>query len=214
MAVIFFALTIVLVGAVDAEISCNVTTFGATGDGVSYDTPAIQQTIDSCAAEINEQDGDDFAVVIIPAPGRYLTGTLFLRSRTILHISPGATLLASPSQDHYPALESRWYLILAENVSNVGITGSDVGYTEPNVGSDVGIPGPADVGATSSDVGVIDGQSCKFVESFNSIKNVMVSWNQTGACYGDECRPRLLGFLDCDRVHIWNIQLHQPAYWW
>ncbi|MCO5557382.1 hypothetical protein L7F22_010945 [Adiantum nelumboides] len=41
----------------------------------------------------------------------------------------------------------------------------------------------------------------------------MVSWNQTGACYGDECRPRLLGFLDCDRVHIWNIQLHQPAYW-
>lgn len=208
-----FVLFILLVGVAEAEIVCNVATFGATGDGVSYDTPAIQEAIDFCAATLYEQDEDDLAVIVLPAPGRYLTGTLFLRSRTIVHISPGATLLASPSQDHYPTLKSRWYLVLAENVSDVGITGSDVSYADFNVSSAVGIPNSTDVGATSSDVGTIDGQSSKFVESFNSIKNVMVSWNQTGACYGDECRPRLLGFLDCERVHIWDIQLHQPAYW-
>eukprot|EP00250_Pteridium_aquilinum_P010066 c19130_g1_i1 orf=64-1611(-) len=217
----------------EAKRSCDVKAFGASGNGISYDTEAIQKAIDFCATQV-QQDGGGMAIVVFSAPGRYLTGTLFLRSRTLLHIRPGATLLASPSQDHYPTLQSRWYLILAENVSDVGITGSDIGITradtnaigshvdminsDPDITSyadittlDVDTHSGSDVGITKS--GIIDGQSSLFVQSFNSIKNVMVSWNQTGACYGDECRPRLIGFLDCRRVRIWNLQLHQPAYW-
>ena len=40
----------------------------------------------------------------------------------------------------------------------------------------------------------------------------MVSWNETGACSGDECGPRLIGFLDCNNVELSNITLNQTAY--
>lgn len=62
--------------------------------------------------------------------------------------------------------------------------------------------------------GEIDGQGLEFVERFDERKNVMVSWNRTGACFDDECRPRLVGFLRCRNVRVWNISLTQPAYWW
>lgn len=76
-------------------------------------------------------------------------------------------------------------MILAENASDVGITGG----------------------------GVVDGQGLEFVVKFDQRKNVMVSWNQTGACSGDECRPRLVGFLDSTNVKVWNVTFTQPAYW-
>ena len=76
--------------------------------------------------------------------------------------------------------------MIAEQVDNVGIIGG----------------------------GEINGQGLKFVERFDEKKNVMVSWNQTGACLGDECRPRLLGFIGCRNVHISHVNLIQPAYWW
>lgn len=68
-----------------------------------------------------------------------------------------------------------------------------------------------DVGITGG--GEIDGQGLEFVERFDERKNVMVSWNRTGACFDDECRPRLVGFLRCRNVRVWNISLTQPAYW-
>ena len=45
-------------------------------------------------------------------------------------------------------------------------------------------------------------------------KNVMVSWNTMGHCRGDECRPRLVGFVDSEDVTVHDIPLNQPAYWW
>jgi len=76
--------------------------------------------------------------------------------------------------------------VVAENASDVGITGG----------------------------GVVDGQGLGFVKRFDEKKNVMVSWNRTGACLGDECRPRLVGFLGCTNVRVGNVTLREPAYWW
>lgn len=69
-----------------------------------------------------------------------------------------------------------------------------------------------DVGITGG--GEINGQGLKFVTRFNERKNVMVSWNQTGACLGDECRPRLVGFIGCRNVRISDVSFSEPAYWW
>lgn len=69
-----------------------------------------------------------------------------------------------------------------------------------------------DVGITGG--GEINGQGLKFVKRFDERKNVMVSWNETGACLGDECRPRLVGFIGCRNVRIWDISFNEPAYWW
>ena len=66
-------------------------------------------------------------------------------------------------------------------------------------------------GVTSG--GEINGQGGAFVVMPNDQKNVMVSWNTMGHCRGDECCPRLIGFVDSKDVTIHGITLNQPAYW-
>eukprot|EP01018_Ginkgo_biloba_P032915 Gb_33632 [translate_table: standard] len=156
---------------------CDVMEFGATGYGDVLDTPSIQAAIDDCSSKGGGR-------VRFPR-GSYLTATVFLKTGVILQVEEGATILGSPLQKDYPVERNRWYVILAENAVNVGITGG----------------------------GIVDGQSSKFVTRFDNRKNVMESWNSTGACLGDECRPRLVGFLDCKNVHVWDIHLMEPAYW-
>ncbi|XP_030495811.2 uncharacterized protein LOC115711587 [Cannabis sativa] len=155
----------------------SVTDFGATGDGLRYDTTAIQSAIDACS-------GIERCRVVFP-PGTYLTATVRLKSGVVLEVGVGATILGGMRMEDYPREQSEWYVVLAENATDVGITGG----------------------------GAIDGQSWGFVERFDEKKNVMVSWNRTGACSGDECRPRLVGFIGCKNVVVSNVFLTKPAYW-
>ncbi|KAI4300739.1 hypothetical protein L6164_034079 [Bauhinia variegata] len=159
-------------------IILSVLDFGAVGNGVNYDTAAIQSAINHCPT-----GGPCY--IKFPAPGKYLTATVFLKSGVVLDVEPGATILGGTKLEDYPKESSRWYVVLAENASDVGIRGG----------------------------GVVDGQAMKFVVRKDPRKNVMVSWNQTGACLGDECRPRLVGFLGCKNVIVSDITLHEPAYW-
>ncbi|CAA0387086.1 unnamed protein product [Arabidopsis thaliana] len=166
------------------SLTLSVTDFGATGDGINYDTSAIQSTIDACNRHYTSFSS--ICRVVFPS-GNYLTAKLHLRSGVILDVTENAVLLGGPRiEDYYPAeTSSDWYVVVANNATDVGITGG----------------------------GAIDGQGSKFVVRFDEKKNVMVSWNQTGACLGDECRPRLVGFVDSINVEIWNITLREPAYW-
>lgn len=161
-----------------STLTLSVTDYGALGDGVHYDTPYIQSAINDC----HSYGGGH---VIFP-PGTYLTATIFLKSDVVLEVKENATILGGTKLKDYPAESSRWYVVLAEEAENVGITGG----------------------------GEINGQGLKFVKRFDERKNVMVSWNQTGDCLGDECRPRLVGFLRSKNVRVWNVNLIQPAYWW
>ncbi|CAI0377113.1 unnamed protein product [Linum tenue] len=162
----------------------SVTDFGATGDGAHYDTHAIQSAIDACSPSSPSSSTGATCYVTFP-PGKYLTATVHLRSNVVLDIQPGAVVLGGPRIEDYPKESSRWYVVLAENATDVGITGG----------------------------GTVDGNGHLFVERFNSVKNVMVSWNATGDCLGDECRPRLVGFIGCTNVRVWNVTFTQPAYW-
>ncbi|KAL6987084.1 hypothetical protein U1Q18_012842 [Sarracenia purpurea var. burkii] len=159
----------------------SVKDYGAVGNGVHYDTPHIQAAIDACSASAVASGG---CRVLFP-PGNYLTATVFLKSGVVLDVQSGAKVLGGTRLEDYPAKESRWYVVLAEDAAEVGITGG----------------------------GEINGQGLEFVERFDERKNVMVSWNRTGACLGDECRPRLVGFLRCRNVRVSNISLIEPAYW-
>ena len=67
--------------AAPAEPFLTPARFGAKGDGRTLDTKALQAAIDACA-----RSGG--GTVLLPA-GRYLTGTLFLRSRVTLHLTAG-----------------------------------------------------------------------------------------------------------------------------
>lgn len=73
----------------------DVTTFGATGDGTTLDSPAIQTAIDTAAATGGR------ARVLIPGGRKFLIGTLQLRSGIDLHLADDAELLVSTAPEHY-----------------------------------------------------------------------------------------------------------------
>ena len=63
----------------------NVLDCGAVGDGLTSSTKAIQAALDKCG-----QAGG--GTVIVP-PGKFLTGSLWMRSNVTLHLEGGATLM-------------------------------------------------------------------------------------------------------------------------
>lgn len=121
------------VSAVAAEKSSgtfNVREFGATGDGISSDTKAINEALEACGKAGGGQ-------VAVPA-GKYLCGTLHLRSHVQLYLAAGATLLGTTNLSEYqqPVIpdsmpEARWgkwhrALIVGENLEDFGISGDGV----------------------------------------------------------------------------------------
>ena len=76
----------------------NVRDYGATGDGHTLDTAALNRAIGACA-----QAGG--GTVYLP-PGNYLTGTIELKTHVTLELDAGATILGSENPDDYPATKS------------------------------------------------------------------------------------------------------------
>jgi polygalacturonase len=105
-------------------VSLNIRDFGATGDGVTKDTLAIQQTIDRCWV----LGGGE---VLVPA-GNYFTGAIALRSNVLLRLEKEAILTGTPDFADYPVMQVRWEgkwvkghtaLIYAIDADNTGIVG-------------------------------------------------------------------------------------------
>jgi polygalacturonase len=114
------AITFVAPCAWGASIECDVHKFGASGDGATKDTAAIQKAIDSCA----EQGGGTVQF----SPGTYLSAPIVLKSNITLQLDKGATLMGSPDHADYPAkTEFRapglQALVSAINAEHVTITG-------------------------------------------------------------------------------------------
>lgn len=78
----------------------NIADFGAKADGKTVSTKAIQRAIDACAAAGG-------GTVLVPA-GRFVTGSLFLKSNVTFDVSGGATLLGSEDLSDYPLIGGRW----------------------------------------------------------------------------------------------------------
>src|ERR1700722_2114148 len=75
--------------AAAAEAIFNVRTFGATGDGKTVDTPAINRAIAHVAAKGG-------GMLIFPA-GTYVCFTIRLASDVSLYLSHGCTIIAADS---------------------------------------------------------------------------------------------------------------------
>ena len=77
----------------------NVRDFGATGDGKSSDTAAIQKALDACKTS--------GGMVEFPT-GNYLSQPLTIYSKTIFKIDAGATLQASTNQMDFMKTPGDW----------------------------------------------------------------------------------------------------------
>jgi len=133
-AFVIFLAAAILHGTVAFSAAVSVRDFGAVGDGQTIETAALQKALDSVASNGGE--------VRIP-PGRYVTGSLVLKSHTILHLDAGATLLGSSNRDDYPIVRARWEgietnchraLISADHAEDIAITGAGVVEGNPDVG--------------------------------------------------------------------------------
>ena len=103
----------------------SIKSCGAVGDGKALETAAIQKAVDA----VHSAGG---GTVYFPA-GKYLSGTILLKSNVALHLERGAVLLGSPDSTQYkefwPGFRSYTdnyvskALIYAEGQENIGITG-------------------------------------------------------------------------------------------
>jgi polygalacturonase len=101
----------------------DVKNLGATGDGVTLDTAAIQSAI-------NASPSNGFVWL---HNGTYLSGTIYLKNNMTLFIDPTATLLGSGSVSDYPdqnpplsnsqTSNCKKALVYAQSCTNVTVTG-------------------------------------------------------------------------------------------
>ncbi|HEY9174222.1 MAG TPA: glycosyl hydrolase family 28-related protein [Verrucomicrobiae bacterium] len=115
-------------GSCHAAEGFDIRDHGAKGDGMTLDTAAIQRALDAAGAAGGGR-------VRVPA-GRYLTGTVHLRSHVTLELEAGARLIGTTNLAAYhepkvPAAlpEARWgkwhrALLLGENLRDIAITGA------------------------------------------------------------------------------------------
>jgi polygalacturonase len=107
-----------------SPVVCDVTKFGAVGNGITKNTTAIQAAIDQCART---------GGTVVLHEGVFLSGMITLKSNIIFRIDPGATLKGTQDNSDYPDTHPktdnsqlnncRKALVYAEKAKNVTIEG-------------------------------------------------------------------------------------------
>lgn len=152
-----------------------VSPYGAVGDGITLNTHAIQDAIDACALAGGGR-------VVIDS-GRYLSGTLVMKSHVELHIRAGAVLLGSTDPEHYPEMSTPYRFYGDEWVRQSLIFGYDL--------ENIALSGE----------GIIDGQGAAF----------QVYTKKKPERYRK--RPYLIRFTLCRGVRVSDLSLRNSAMW-
>lgn len=92
--------------------------FGIKSNGTTLNTNSIQKAIDY----IHEKGGGRLVFYV----GRYLTGTIQLKSNVTIHLEEGAILLGSTNIYDYNVTQNFPALVTAYNAQNIAITGKGV----------------------------------------------------------------------------------------
>lgn len=144
-------------------------------------TTEIQALIDSAAA-------GGGGVIVVP-PGTYLTGGLYFRQGTHLHLEAGATLMGSDFIGDYPLGTTR-------------IEGETCRYFGALINAD------SLDGFTITGPGTIDGNGLRYHQQFWLRR----SWNPR-CTNKDEQRPRLVYVSNSRNIRIEGVNLQNSAFW-
>lgn len=171
-------------------IEYNVLRHGVVGDGKTLNTDSLQAAIDKLHASGGGQ-------LYFPA-GRYLTGSLQLKSNVVLYLEKEAVLLGSTSPYDYPGFSTEkelkvnddhfdQALIYAEGAKHIGIRGD----------------------------GCIDGQGRELALTIDSLHHTgeLVDKHYNTYRKRPNTRPKLLFIRGCRNVEIRNARLRSSAAW-
>ena len=159
----------------------NITDYGVSSDSTLVQTKAIQNTID----EAYRNGG---GVVVIPK-GTFLSGALFFKPNTHLHVVEDGVLKGSDNISDYPFLPSR-------------IEGQSIEYYAALVNA-FGIDG-----FTITGKGTVDGNGLKFWNAFWERRE------ENPKCTNLEVsRPRLVFIWKCNNVQVQDVKLRNSGFW-
>ncbi|MBE9510978.1 MAG: glycoside hydrolase [Bacteroidetes bacterium] len=154
--------------------------FGIESNGTTLNTTSIQKAIDY----IHENGGGKLVFYV----GRYLTGTIHLKSNVTIHLEEGAILVGSDNPFDYERIGYWMALIFAHDQENIGITGK----------------------------GVIDGRGYLVANNILSMVHKGIIKDPSGLLYDrprEGIRPQNIYFKGCRNIHIQGIMLKDPASW-
>lgn len=156
----------------------NASMFGIKSNGTTLNTNSIQKAIDF----INENGGGRLMFYV----GRYLTGTIYLKSNVTIQLEEGAILVGSLNPLDYEMSHNWTALIFALDQKNIGITGK----------------------------GVIDGQGFQVANNLvDLIHKGVVSDLLKYDRPRETIRPQNIYFRGCKNVTIKGITLKDPGSW-
>lgn len=174
-----FVLTLALLLTVQAYgKDYNASMFGIRSNGTTLNTTSIQKAIDY----VHENGGGRLVFYV----GRYLTGTIYLKSDVTIHLEEGAILVGSVNPLDYEMNFNWTALIFALDQQNIGITGK----------------------------GVIDGQG--FTVAYNLVDLVHKGVIKDLLKYDrprETIRPQNIYFRGCRNIVIQGITLKDPGSW-
>jgi polygalacturonase len=163
------------------EMDFNVRDCGVFGDGQTLTTVSVQAAIDKCSA-------GGGGTVLLPS-GKYLVGTIFLKSNVNLHLATGAELIGSPDINDYNTDDifaqnmvftqenvTGAHLIIALEVENVSITGH----------------------------GMINGNSGAFFEKHMIGDKLAILKKRPG---------QMVYFCECRKVNVEGVSMINAPYW-
>jgi len=160
--------------------------FGAIGDGYTINTEAIQKAIDFC-----HKNGGG---IIKFLPGKYITGSIFLKDNIVFQVDSGVYILGSEDIKDYreiftrvAGIEMMWpaALINVLNKKNVAIIGK----------------------------GVIDGRGKVFWDKYWAMRREYEPKNLRWIVDYDCKRPRLILVDNSENVTIKDLHLKEPGFW-
>ncbi len=171
---LFLSMSVQLLTAKDY----NASMFGVKSNGTTLNTNSIQKGIDF----ISENGGGRLVFYV----GRYLTGTIYLKSNVTIQLEEGAILVGSDNPLDYEMNKNWTALIFALDQQNIGITGK----------------------------GVIDGRGFEVATNLvDLIHKGVVSDPLKYDRPRETIRPQNIYFRGCRNVIIRGILLKNPGSW-
>lgn len=158
-----------------------ITEYGVKSDSSLLQTDAIQRVIDLAASEGG-------GVIVVPE-GTFLSGSLFFRRGTHLHICCGGVIKGVDAIKYYPLVKTR-------------MEGQTLNYFAALINAD-GLDG-----FTITGPGTINGNGLRFWEEFWIRRKFNPDCTNLEAL-----RPRLVYLSHCTNVQVQDVRLINSAFW-